>query len=111
MIAVGLVGAVCALVTSVCVAGRAWDVAQHQPVRPGTDPVVTTFYPVAHPRGLMVTSGGWVYCEQVRPIAKRTGYATAMALTAVTVFTLGAIVASLGRERKGRAFGEAPGGD
>ena len=43
--------------------------------------------------------------------AKRTGYATAMALTAVTVFTLGAIVASLGREKKGRAFGEAAGED
>jgi SHS family lactate transporter-like MFS transporter len=43
--------------------------------------------------------------------AKRTGYATAMALTAVTVFSLGAIVASLGKEKKGRAFGEAPGGD
>jgi SHS family lactate transporter-like MFS transporter len=43
--------------------------------------------------------------------AKRTGYATAMALTAVTVFTLGAIVASLGREKRGRAFGEAAGED
>jgi len=43
--------------------------------------------------------------------ARRTGYATAMALTAATVFTLGAIVASLGRERKGRAFGAAPGED
>jgi SHS family lactate transporter-like MFS transporter len=43
--------------------------------------------------------------------AKRTGYATAMALTAATVFTLGAIVASLGREKKGRAFGEAAGAD
>jgi len=43
--------------------------------------------------------------------AKRTGYATAMALTAVTVFSLGALVASLGKEKKGRTFGEAPGGD
>lgn len=41
--------------------------------------------------------------------AKRTGYATAMALTAVTVFILGAIVATLGKEQKGRAFGETPG--
>ena len=35
---------------------------------------VTTLYPVAHPVGLMVTTGGWAYCEQVRPIARRTGY-------------------------------------
>jgi SHS family lactate transporter-like MFS transporter len=34
-------------------------------------------------------------------------YATAMALVAVTVFTLGAVVAALGKERKGATFGEA----
>jgi len=33
-------------------------------------------------------------------------YATAMALVAVTVFSLGAVVAALGRERKGATFGE-----
>jgi SHS family lactate transporter-like MFS transporter len=33
-------------------------------------------------------------------------YATAMALVAVTVFALGALVAALGRERKGATFGE-----
>jgi hypothetical protein len=32
-------------------------------------------------------------------------YANPMALTALTVFTLGAVVAGLGRERKGAAFG------
>jgi SHS family lactate transporter-like MFS transporter len=37
--------------------------------------------------------------------AARTGYAQAMALSAATVFTLGAIVALLGRERRGVAFG------
>ena len=26
------------------------------------------------PKGLMVTSGGWAYCEQVRALARRTGY-------------------------------------
>lgn len=43
--------------------------------------------------------------------AKRTGSATAMALTAVTVVSLGAIVASLGKKKKGRTFGEDPGQD
>jgi SHS family lactate transporter-like MFS transporter len=38
--------------------------------------------------------------------AARTSYAVAMSLTAVTVFTLGAIVAWLGWEKKGIAFGE-----
>lgn len=38
--------------------------------------------------------------------AKRTGYSTAMALTAVTVFSLAALVAWLGKERRGRTFGE-----
>ena len=35
----------------------------------------------------------------------RMRYATAMALVAVTVFTLGAVVAALGKERKGATFG------
>ncbi len=38
------------------------------------DPVITTVYPAPHPRGLMATSGGWVYCEQTVPIARRLGY-------------------------------------
>ena len=37
--------------------------------------------------------------------AERTSYANAMALTAVTVFVLGAIVVWLGPERRGQAFG------
>jgi pimeloyl-ACP methyl ester carboxylesterase len=37
-------------------------------------PAIVTEYPVARPRGLMVTSGGWAYCEQVRALARRTGY-------------------------------------
>jgi SHS family lactate transporter-like MFS transporter len=40
--------------------------------------------------------------------AARTNYATAMSLTAVTVFSIGAAVAWLGRERKGIVFGETP---
>src|SRR6185503_1969966 len=38
--------------------------------------------------------------------AKRTSYAIAMSLTAVTVFSLGALVAGLGKEKRGIAFGE-----
>lgn len=37
-------------------------------------PAVTTLYRVAEPRGLMVTSGGWAYCEQLRRLARRTRY-------------------------------------
>lgn len=37
-------------------------------------PAVTTVYPAAHPRGLMVTSGGWAYCQQLRRLARRTNY-------------------------------------
>lgn len=63
-------------VTTVCAiaaglsAGAGADVAQGL----ASDPVVTTVYPVKHPEGLMVTSGGWTYCEQVRKIAQRTRY-------------------------------------
>src|SRR5438874_12795330 len=39
-----------------------------------TDPAVTSVYPISHPHGLMVTSGGWAYCEQVRALARRTHY-------------------------------------
>jgi len=42
-------------------------------------------------------------------LAERLPYAWAMALTAVTVFVLGAAVAAAGRERKGVVFGTAPG--
>lgn len=37
-------------------------------------PAITTTYPVPDPRGLMVTTGGWAYCEQVRALAQRTRY-------------------------------------
>ena len=39
--------------------------------------------------------------------ARRVSYAVAMSLTAVTVFTLAALVAWLGREKRGIVFGEA----
>jgi MFS transporter, SHS family, lactate transporter len=37
--------------------------------------------------------------------AKRTSYATAMALTAVSVFVLASVMAAVGRERRGHTFG------
>lgn len=37
-------------------------------------PLVATVFPAGDPVGLMVTSGGWAYCEQLRPIARRTRY-------------------------------------
>ena len=37
-------------------------------------PLVATVYPAADPAGVMVTSGGWAYCEQMRPVARRTHY-------------------------------------
>ena len=42
--------------------------------RGGQDPLVASVYLAPHAKGLMVTSGGWAYCEQMRPIARRTGY-------------------------------------
>jgi len=44
-----------------------------------------------------------VYIEAV--YAQKTSYATAMALTAISVFTLASIMVSLGRERRGHVFG------
>jgi SHS family lactate transporter-like MFS transporter len=40
--------------------------------------------------------------------ATRTSYAQAMALSAAIVFMLGAVVAGLGPERRGVAFGRGP---
>jgi SHS family lactate transporter-like MFS transporter len=44
------------------------------------------------------------YLEAV--FAKRLSYATAMALTAVTVFILAAVVAAIGREKRAAVFGQ-----
>ena len=50
----------------------------------------------------VAVAGSVAYIEAV--FAEHMTYATAMALTAVTVFTLGAIAAWAGRERHGVAF-------
>jgi SHS family lactate transporter-like MFS transporter len=47
-----------------------------------------------------------VYIEAV--YAQKTSYATAMALTAISVFVLASITALLGRERHGHTFGSSP---
>jgi SHS family lactate transporter-like MFS transporter len=48
-------------------------------------------------------AGSVAYIETV--FAQHTSFANAMALTALTVFTLGAVVVALGHERRGAAFG------
>jgi SHS family lactate transporter-like MFS transporter len=50
-----------------------------------------------------VIASSVVYIEAV--YAQRTSYATAMALTAVSVFILASFMAAVGRERHGQAFG------
>jgi SHS family lactate transporter-like MFS transporter len=44
-----------------------------------------------------------VYIEAV--YAQKTSYATAMALTAISVFVLASVMAAVGRERRGHTFG------
>jgi MFS transporter, SHS family, lactate transporter len=56
----------------------------------------------AYQCGVLVASSV-VYIEAV--FARRLSYATAMALTAVTVFALAAIATGIGKERKGTTFG------
>jgi MFS transporter, SHS family, lactate transporter len=51
----------------------------------------------------VLLAGSVAYIEAV--LAEHTSYANAMALTAVTVFTLAVVVVALGREKKGIEFG------
>lgn len=50
-----------------------------------------------------VIASSIVYIEAI--YAEKTSYATAMALTAISVFVLASIMASIGRERHGHQFG------
>jgi SHS family lactate transporter-like MFS transporter len=50
-----------------------------------------------------VIASSVVYIEAI--YAQKTSYATAMALTAISVFVLASIMASVGRERHGQKFG------
>lgn len=36
--------------------------------------VLDSLFPVSRPRGLMVTSGGWLYCANVRTLARDAGF-------------------------------------
>src|SRR6185295_5887048 len=56
----------------------------------------------AYQCGVLIASSV-AYVEAV--FAERTSYANAMALTALTVFSLAMVVVGLGRERKGVRFG------
>jgi SHS family lactate transporter-like MFS transporter len=51
-----------------------------------------------------VLASSVVYIEAV--YAQKTSYATAMALTAVSVFALASMMAAVGRERRGHTFGQ-----
>ena len=51
----------------------------------------------------VLLAGSVAYVEAI--LAQRTSYANAMALTAFVVFTLAAVVVTLGREKKGIEFG------
>jgi len=42
--------------------------------RGAQSPAIVSVYPVAHPRGVMATTGGWAYCLQVQALARREGY-------------------------------------
>ncbi|MDB4950732.1 MAG: major facilitator superfamily 1 [Gemmatimonadetes bacterium] len=63
----------------------------------------------AYQCGVLI-AGAVAYVEAV--FAQRMTYAQSMGMVALTVFSFAAVVALLGRERKGHAFGEevAPGG-
>ena len=50
-----------------------------------------------------IVASSVVYIEAV--YAEKTSYATAMALTAISVFVLASIMAAVGRERRGHTFG------
>jgi pimeloyl-ACP methyl ester carboxylesterase len=43
----------------------------------GSSSAIVTVYPVAAPRGLMVTTGGWPYCLQLQTLARRERYTLA----------------------------------
>src|SRR5436190_18895793 len=53
----------------------------------GVDPASVTVYRAAHPRGLMVTTGGWPYCLQVQRLAFRTRYTLACGRYALDGYT------------------------
>jgi pimeloyl-ACP methyl ester carboxylesterase len=67
-------GRISLLAAAVVAAGSVSVVVCERARSDAPDPAVVSIYPVARPRGLMVTSGGWAYCQQVRALARATGY-------------------------------------
>jgi SHS family lactate transporter-like MFS transporter len=80
----------------------AWGVIPAHLTELAPDSVRASLPGLAYQCGLLLSSLV-VYIEAV--FAERANYATAMALTALCVFALASIVAVLGRERRGVAFG------
>lgn len=67
-LAAGVAGTLVALISIL------GTVDESHPTAPWSPPLVATIHPAQDPVGLMVTSGGWAYCEQLRPVARRTRY-------------------------------------
>ena len=84
--------------------GEPWDASEWIAFNELAPDSVRGFLPgFAYQCGAAV-AGTVAYIEAI--FADHMSYAMAMALTAVTVFTFGAIVAWAGKERRGVAFGE-----
>jgi SHS family lactate transporter-like MFS transporter len=81
----------------------AWGVIPAHLTELSPDPVRGFLPGFAYQCGVLVASSV-VYVEAL--FAARWGYATSMALTAVTVFAFAALMAALGRERRGIVFGQ-----
>lgn len=80
----------------------AWGVIPAQLTELSPDSVRGFLPGFAYQCGVLLSSSV-VWIEAV--FAKRTSYPTAMAFTAVTVFTGAAIMAGLGKEKRGKTFG------
>jgi pimeloyl-ACP methyl ester carboxylesterase len=63
------------LLTAVVLAAAGWSLTLSEHARAASpDPAVVSVYPVSRPRGVMVTSGGWAYCQQVRALARKARF-------------------------------------
>jgi MFS transporter, SHS family, lactate transporter len=82
----------------------AWGVIPAHITELSPDPVRGFLPGFAYQCGVLLASSV-VYLEAL--FAARTSYALSMALTALTVFAFAALVAALGREKRGTVFGEA----
>ena len=83
----------------------AWGVIPAHITELSPDAVRGFFPGFAYQCGVLL-AGSVGYLEAL--FAERMNYANAMAVTALTVFILGAVVAALGREKRGIEFGGSP---